>query len=218
MKTSKYLPAFSADSHTHTHVITHANADPHAHRCVHHLHVFSLGCRYTTSPLKQPLTLTSSMLERDLSLRTPPRLLQLLTQASYVPCRAEPPTHSLRAGLGWLLCGPAVGLVNSWVLTTARLQGLEEAVPLRAPETGKPAHFTTNPAPCLLSMPVRHNLFSTVTNMMCDICVSHSLPPWHLQALVEMPTLPLALKKSRRPARGNDVIIAMTLNSQARDS
>ena len=79
------------------------------------------------------------MVEHDLSLRTPPRLLQLLTQASYVPCRAEPPTHSLRAGLGWLLGGPAVGLVNSWVLTTAHLQGLEEAVPLRAPEMGKPS-------------------------------------------------------------------------------
>lgn len=172
MKTSKYLPAFSADSHTHTHVITHANADPHAHRCIHHLHVFSLGCSYTTSPLKQPLTLTSSMVEHDLSLRTPPGLLQV-------------------AGLGWLLCGPAVGLVNSRVLTTARLQGLEEA-----PEMCKPAHVHHQPAPCLLSTPVRHNLFSTVTNMMCDICVSRSLPPWHLQALVEMPTLPLALKKS----------------------
>ena len=56
--------------------------------------------------------------------------------------------------------------------------------------------FTTDPVSCPLLTPVRHKLFSSVTNMMYDICVSHSLPPWHLQALVEMPTLALALKKS----------------------
>lgn len=61
------------------------------------------------------------MVEPDLSLRTPPGLLQ-------------------EAGLGWLLCGPAVGLVNSWVLTTAHLQGLEEA-----PEMSKPAHVHHQP-------------------------------------------------------------------------
>lgn len=198
MKTSKYLPAFSADSHTHTHVITQANTDPHTHRCVHHLQVLSLGCRYTTSHLKQPLTLTSSVVKHDLSLRTPPRLLfQLLTQTSHVPYRAEPP-HPLpegRAGMASLwVCGGAGELTCSHNCPSAGTGGGGAS---QGPRDGQTYPlFTTDPVPCLLLTPGRHKLFSSVTNMMCDICVSHSLPPWHLQALVEMPTLALALKKS----------------------
>lgn len=117
MKTSKYLPAFSADSHTHTCDHT-CKCGPSTLFGVPPPRTFSLGCSYHL-PNGSHSTLTSSMVE-------------LISASELLPGSCK----SGRTGMASFL----VGLVNSWVLTTAHLQGLEEAPRWR------PAHVHHQPS------------------------------------------------------------------------
>lgn len=171
---------------------------PQAHRCIHHLHTFPLKREYTTSRLTQPLALTSDMVKYDPNLKTPHRLTSYNSEHRPGTVPTELHLHPTRSGQGCVglfgACGGAGELLAFSPLPGCR--GWRRQCPAQPPRWPNVPTVHHQSGPLSTSTPVRHDIFSTVTNMTCDIHMSHLLTPWRSQAQADRPTLSLTLKKS----------------------